>query len=66
MAGEFHFLSYGQLEDLTSCFVYSDLAHKLAGVCGNVFKLLAKNDERSPVRDGVTSGVASSVATERA
>ena len=51
---------------MTSCFVYSDLAHKLAGVCGNVFKLLAKNDERSPVRDGVTSGVASSVATERA
>ena len=41
---------------MTSCFVYSDLAHKLAGVCGNVFKLLAKNDERSPVRDGVTSG----------
>ena len=51
---------------MTSCFVYSDLAHKLAGVCGNVFKLLAKNDERSPVRDGVTSGVAASVATERA
>ena len=44
----------------------SDLAHKLAAVCGNVFKLLAKGDERAPGREGITCGTAASVAKERA
>ena len=44
----------------------SDLAHKLAAVCGNVFKLLAKGDERAPGREGITCGTAANVAKERA
>ena len=42
------------------------MAHKLAAVCGNVFKLLAKGDERAPGREGITCGTAANVAKERA